>query len=237
LSLTAILTLGFFLGMRHATEADHVVAVSTIVGRQRTLRAAAPIGILWGLGHALTLLLVGGAIILFGVVIPPRIGLLMELSVGVMLLLLGALNLGWPLRRGAKASAQEAAHPHPHAHEATSSRPSPYPTSLRPLAIGVVHGLAGSAAVTLLVLGAIRAPSDAALYLLAFGAGTIAGMLVVTTAMATPLLLVPPHRFERLHRALGVVTGVASVVLGVGLVYDIGFVHGLFSAEPHWVPR
>jgi high-affinity nickel-transport protein len=93
LPLLSILLLGFFLGMRHATDADHVVAVATIVSRERTLRAAAPIGVLWGLGHTLTILLVGGTIILFGIVIPPRVGLTMEFSVAVMLILLGALNL------------------------------------------------------------------------------------------------------------------------------------------------
>jgi high-affinity nickel permease len=93
MSLAAILALGFFLGMRHATDADHVVAVSAIVTRERTLRAAATIGLLWGLGHTATIVLVGGAIVLFGRVISPRLGLGMELSVGVMLVLLGALNL------------------------------------------------------------------------------------------------------------------------------------------------
>lgn len=98
MSLAAVLALGFFLGMRHATDADHVVAVSTIVSRQRTLRAAAPIGMLWGVGHTLTILLVGGAILLFGIVIPPRLGLGMELSVALMLVLLGALNVRSVLR-------------------------------------------------------------------------------------------------------------------------------------------
>ncbi len=93
MNLAAVLALGFFLGMRHATDADHVVAVSNIVSRERTLRAAAPIGALWGLGHTLTILLVGGAIVLFGVVIPPRLGLGMELSVAIMLVLLGGLNV------------------------------------------------------------------------------------------------------------------------------------------------
>ena len=93
MSLAAILALGLFLGMRHATDADHVVAVSTIVSRERTLRAAAPLGIAWGVGHTVTILVVGGAIILFGIVIPPRVGLGMELSVALMLVLLGTMNV------------------------------------------------------------------------------------------------------------------------------------------------
>src|SRR5262245_40734713 len=115
MTLPAVLALGFFLGMRHATDADHVVAVSTIVSRQRTLRAAAPIGMLWGVGHTLTILLVGGAILLFGIVIPPRLGLGMELSVALMLVLLGALNVHAVLR-DARALADASTEASPHGH-------------------------------------------------------------------------------------------------------------------------
>src|SRR6266513_5001108 len=93
ITLLSIMALGFFLGMRHATDTDHVIAVTTIVSRQRRVRQAALIGLLWGLGHTITIFVVGSAIILFGFVIPPRIGLTMELSVGLMLILLGILNL------------------------------------------------------------------------------------------------------------------------------------------------
>ncbi|HXJ95331.1 MAG TPA: high-affinity nickel-transport family protein, partial [Terriglobia bacterium] len=98
ISLFSILALGFFLGMRHATDADHVIAVTTIVSRQRSICHAASIGVLWGLGHTITILLVGSAIILFGLVIPPRVGLSMEFSVGLMLILLGVLNLSGIMR-------------------------------------------------------------------------------------------------------------------------------------------
>src|ERR1700689_2639930 len=101
MSLGAILTLGFFLGMRHATDADHVVAVTAIVSRQRSLRAALPVGVLWGLGHTMTLLLVGGAILVLGVVIPPRLGLGMELAVAFVLVALGAVNVRSVLRERA----------------------------------------------------------------------------------------------------------------------------------------
>src|SRR5207245_11090705 len=90
--------LGFLLGMRHATDPDHVIAVTTIVSRQRSFRQAAFIGLLWGLGHTIAIFVVGSVIILFGLVIPPRIGLSMELSVGLMLILLGILNLSGLMR-------------------------------------------------------------------------------------------------------------------------------------------
>src|SRR5438445_9067313 len=98
ITLVSIIALGFFLGMRHATDPDHVIAVTTIVSRQRNVRYAALIGLLWGLGHTITIFVVGSAIILFGLVIPPRIGLTMELSVGLMLLLLGIVNLSGFMR-------------------------------------------------------------------------------------------------------------------------------------------
>src|SRR5258708_6928622 len=93
ISLLSIVVIGFLLGMRHATDADHVIAVTTIVSRQRSIRQASLIGALWGVGHTLTICVVGAAIIVFHVLIPPRVGLAMELCVGLMLVLLGALNL------------------------------------------------------------------------------------------------------------------------------------------------
>jgi len=242
MNLAAVLALGFFLGMRHATDADHVVAVSNIVTRERTLRAAAPIGALWGLGHTLTILLVGGAIVLFGVVIPPRLGLGMELSVAIMLVLLGGLNVRSVLSDARSiASAHGHAHHghavlHSHPHALTDAGGLARPRSLRPLFVGIVHGLAGSAAVALLVLGAIGDPLWALGYLLVFGIGTIAGMVLITTAIAVPIT-VAAQKFARFHRALGIATGLASVLFGVLLVYEIGFVDGLFTSQPVWSPR
>ena len=114
-ALTVVL-LGFSLGMRHATDPDHVVAVATIVSRERSLRGAALLGSLWGVGHTLTIVLVGSAIILFGVVIPPRVGLGMELSVALMLVLLGGFNLA-AVARGAQVMAAHHEHEHEHEHE------------------------------------------------------------------------------------------------------------------------
>ena len=92
-TLLPILFFGFFLGMRHATDSDHVISVTTIVSRQRSIWSAAWTGIFWGIGHSLTLLVIGGAIILFGVIVPVRLGMSLEFSVTLMLILLGALNL------------------------------------------------------------------------------------------------------------------------------------------------
>src|SRR6202046_4198335 len=114
--LISIIALGFFLGMRHATDPDHVIAVTTIVSRQRSMRHAALIGALWGVGHTITIFLVGSAIILFGVVIPPRLGLTMELSVGLMLILLGILNLSGFIRWITETFTPQHSERHLHSH-------------------------------------------------------------------------------------------------------------------------
>jgi len=265
ITLLSIIVLGFFLGMRHATDPDHVIAVTTIVSRQRSIRNAALIGLLWGLGHTITILVVGSAIILFGVVIPARVGLTMEFSVGLMLILLGILNLSGIMRliTGTLTPVQVRQHSHLHGHgdyvhtHSHSHRPEKHghgenatPVGwmdrafgrlnfyqfIRPLAVGIVHGLAGSAAVALLVLTTIRVPSWAILYLLVFGIGTVAGMMLITAAIAVPFAF-SESRFARLNRGLGLVSGLVSLTFGLFIVYRMGFVGGLFTHHPTWIPR
>lgn len=266
ITFLSIIALGFFLGMRHATDPDHVIAVTTIVSRQRSIRQAAVIGALWGVGHTITILAVGSAIILFGLVIPPRIGLTMELSVGLMLILLGVLNLSGMMRWITETLApaqlgQQHAHPHghgdyvhshPHGHgpERHGHAEDATPVSwmdrtfgrlgiyqmLRPLAVGIVHGLAGSAAVALLVLTTIRVASWAVFYLLVFGLGTVAGMMLITAAIAVPFKF-SEARFARLNRGLGLASGIISLGFGLFIVYQMGFVNGLFTHNPIWVPH
>jgi high-affinity nickel-transport protein len=247
-----VVALGFFLGMRHATDADHVIAVSTIVSRQRDIVAAAVTGLLWGAGHTLTILAVGSAIILFNVAIPYRVGAGMELSVGVMLIVLGVLNVAAFLnlrpevwRRAGRGSQTVHAHPHshgdyvhthphghapdahPHAHDQTPlasidrrfGRSRIYGHA-RPVVVGLVHGLAGSAGVTLLVVAAVRDPRWAIAYLLVFGLGTIAGMMLITMSIASAVRLAGAHS-ETVTRRFGLAFGVASVVFGVMLAYQM----------------
>ena len=209
-ALLAVLVLGFLLGMRHATDPDHVVAVTTIVSQQRSLVRAARTGVLWGIGHTATILLAGGAIILLKVqiaAIPPRVGLSLEFAVAVMLIVLGLLTLAGDDRRVSESTA-------------------------RPVTIGFVHGLAGSAAVaTLPQVALIPDPWWAVGYLGVFGIGTIAGMMLVTASIAAPSLLAV-RRFASMHRTLRVASGMASIGFGLLLVHRIGFVEGLFVAVP-----
>jgi high-affinity nickel-transport protein len=248
-----VLALGFFLGMRHATDADHVVAVTTILTRQRDILAAAVTGLLWGLGHTLTVLAVGSAIILLNLAMPSWFGVSMELSVGVMLIVLGLLNVAtffnfrpamW--RRAGVSSSQlvhthvhshgDYVHNHPHGHgpDVHPHRPDQTPLAAidrtfgrshlyeraRPVVVGIVHGLAGSAAVTLLVVAAVPNPAWAIGYLLVFGAGTIAGMMLITMSLASALRFAGA-RSEAASRRLGLAAGVASIVFGVLFAYQV----------------
>jgi hypothetical protein len=263
----AILTIGFLLGMRHATDPDHVIAVSTIVSRERSILKAALIGILWGCGHTITIVAVGAGIILFGMAIPPRLGLTMEFSVGLMLILLGVLNLTgamqW-LTQKYSPSHPKVTGDHAHLHEHNShlhlhwhshgpagehhGERVPPPArlrgpfarlgvfhTLRPLFVGIVHGLAGSAAVALLVLSTIRDPRWAVLYLLVFGVGTIAGMMLITAAIALPFSFAG-YKFAWLNRGLITASGLVSVAFGLFICYRIGVVDGLFTSHPTWTP-
>jgi high-affinity nickel permease len=236
LNVITVATLGFLLGMRHATDADHVIAVSTIVSRQRGIRSAGLIGILWGFGHSLTILSVGAAIILFNVTISPRVGLAMELAVGVMLVVLGALNLTggmqWAaVRCASNDSRRLQVHPD-NGHQAPAlqnlrERIGLY-EALRPLIVGIVHGLAGSAAVALLVLATIRNPLWAVAYLLVFGVGTIAGMMLMTIAIGVPLSLAG-ERHAQFGGKAAAACGLISVAFGFVLTYRICFLEGLFT--------
>ena len=266
-SLLAILALGFMLGMRHATDPDHVVAVTTIVTGHRSAKGAALVGAAWGVGHTLTILLVGSGIIVFKWTIPPRLGLGMEMAVAVMLIVLGIANLTgtvrWLRRQRLTASAATHVHSHPHRHgdyihthphghipEAHPHAEEATPLAridrrfgsaksyrlVRPLVVGIVHGLAGSAAVALLVLAAIKTPLWSVAYLLIFGIGTIAGMMLITAAISVPFV-VTGGQFLRLQRSLRVASGLLSIAFGLVVAYQIGILGGLFAGQPHWIPR
>ncbi len=261
LPFATVVLVGLFLGMRHSTDADHVVAVSTIVSRQGSVKSSAAIGLLWGLGHTLTIFFVGSAIIIFGVVIPPRLGLSMEFCVALMLILLGVLNLTGMMSlvtdrltpakhgRGASPRLRESSR---HTELAgrknakvfvrvkllfnkTVSSMGLYQT-MRPLVVGLVHGLAGSAAVALLVLSTIKSPLWSTAYLLVFGFGTMVGMMLMTAAISVPLIYAG-NKFFKMTQHLTFLSGLASMAFGMFLVYQIGFVHGLFTAHVNWIPQ
>jgi len=198
-----LLWLGFLLGVRHACDPDHVVAVTAILGRTRRLGQALRIGAFWGIGHTATLLGVGVAMVLFGVSMPSGAAVALELIVAAMLVLLGAGAL-----RGIGAAAPSAAVP-------VEPAPAPPPTTLRPLAIGLVHGLAGSGALVLLATAEIRSRSGALAYLALFGVGTVLGMMTITLILAAPFV----YGAGRLAVARTlIVRGAGALGIALGLV-------------------
>ena len=268
----AIALLGLLLGMRHATDPDHVIAVTTILSRERRLVVAARIGVVWGLGHTMTVLMVGAAIIVFKIAIPARLGLAMEFAVAIMLILLGLGSAAGLLRRAATrmrgASARDESlivHAHAHTHDGAMHAHShvhleahegaddathhdhripadalPSFAARRPLlrsfAVGLVHGLAGSAAIALLVLSAIPQPLWATIYLAIFCVGTIIGMGLITTAIATPFMVVS-RQASWIRQTLVTGSGLLSFSFGLFLAYQIGIVDRLFSTAPIWIPQ
>ncbi len=215
----ALLGLGFVLGLRHAMDPDHVVAVTAIASRTRRAAPAAWLGIAWGLGHTLTLWLVGAGIILFNWAVPPRVGLALEFAVALALVVVGLLNLRQPR----------------HDHSGFEDQPG-RPLARRAFAVGLVHGLAGSAAVALLVLATVRVPLIACAYLGIFALGTLAGMALVTTGFALPLAAAS-QRFAFAPRTVRLATGMLSLGFGLWLAFQIGWVDGLFGASPQWMPH
>ncbi|MBI4186931.1 MAG: sulfite exporter TauE/SafE family protein [Chloroflexi bacterium] len=225
--LTALF-LGFLLGVKHALDADHIVAVTTIVSRSRSLPRSLLTGLSWGIGHTLTLLAAGFGVLVFKLTIPDKLALSMELVVGIILILLG-VPLVIKLVRGrihAHAHRHDGRlHLHPHSHQEMPDHDHKHVR--RPLLIGMVHGLAGSGALTMLVLGAMSSVAQGLLFLLLFGMGSIIGMLLFSGLIAIPFRLTAGVSL-RLHQWFQGAAGIVSITLGFVIIWQIGFTAGLF---------
>ncbi|MBI2033397.1 MAG: high-affinity nickel-transport family protein [Candidatus Levybacteria bacterium] len=247
----SILGLGFLLGIRHATDADHVVAITTMISKEKAVKHAAIIGIFWGIGHSLTVTFIAIPIILFSLVIPPRIGLGLEFIVGIMLVTLGILNLSGIASHIAKRYTsivhshehecpEGGKHTHLHAHKSSPDHDHSNHLSIfqivRPLIVGLIHGLAGSAAIALLILSTIHDPKQAILYLLLFHVGVVTGMMIITTLMGASVKLAK-QQGASVHKYLVIASGILSILFGLFVMYETGIVDGLFSATVHWSPK
>lgn len=230
----ATLTLGFVLGLRHALDPDHVAAVSTFVTEEKSLLRSSLVGVYWGMGHTAALLVFGFAIVTFRLVVNPRLSQFMEFAVGCMLILLG-------IRVLLQVRKTEALHVHTHSHDGTTHSHLHFHLGVgghehqhhtfrfgkRPFVVGVVHGLAGTAAVLLVVVGAI--PSVLLVFgtILIFGVGTIGGMMAMSVLMSVPIALAA-GRWALMERAIRVLAGSFSLGFGMFWAWQVGFLQAYF---------
>ena len=230
-SLFVILSLGFLLGLKHATDADHVVAVTTFVSREKSLVRSCWIGLFWGAGHTLSLATAGGIILLLKVNISASLSGWLEFGVAAMLMFLGAraLHKTWQerfhLHRHPHSHAPgKASHTHWHLH--LLGNPEEHSgwlhVGLRPLLVGMVHGAAGTGALMLLVFSTIRSPLQALTYIVIFGAGSIVGMLMVSLLLSLPLRWIS-NRTASGYQVIQAAAGLFSCLFGVYLGLDILF--------------
>lgn len=225
-ALLSTLGVAFLLGMRHAFDADHVAAVATFTGRRDGLRQALRDGLSWGAGHAVTVAVIGGLLVGLRLNVPDRIGRMFEPLVGLMLIGLGSVALVNALRSRLHAHEHKHDgvvhshlhfHPTPHRGEAPHRHPHPFRPALRPFLVGGLHGLAGSAAVVILILTTIPTILAGCLYLGLFGIGSMVGMALVSLVLGAPLAMAR-HRGLWLQRGLSVAAGLASILIGLAMV-------------------
>jgi sulfite exporter TauE/SafE len=204
-SLLSILALGFVIGIKHAIEPDHVIAVSTIASQSKKFLRSSLAGVFWGIGHTATLFVVGTVLILMKGEIPEKWAMSLEFLVGIMLVYLGITSI--------------LAHEHKHQHKDISYA--------RSMLIGLVHGLAGSAYMVLLTMSTVKSIWEGAIYILIFGAGTVVGMLIFTTIIGVPFVL--SAKKLSINKTLTQSTGAISTVFGIYYMYNLGITEGLFK--------
>jgi sulfite exporter TauE/SafE len=226
-SALLVLGLGFFLGLKHAIEADHLAAVGTIVSEQKNVWSSAIVGGIWGLGHTISLFAAGFFVLLLNFQISEQTERILEFCVGIMLLFLG-LNVFRKIANGGKIhfhthehGAHEHAHPHLHEHEKVDEKESHHGLKFSPKAlfIGMIHGLAGSAALMLLVIPTIESRPLGLLYIAIFGIGSIGGMMLMSLLVGLPFHLTAT-KFNQYNRILQSVAGLVSIVFGLLIVYE-----------------
>ena len=236
--MIGIIVLGFLIGIQHAMEADHIAAVASLATHSRSVASTVKQGVAWGMGHALTLFLFGGLVVVMGNVVPENLAHWLELAVGFMLVFLGADVL----RRMARDRIHFHAHNHgetrhfhahthdpeldhdddPHQHEHRGKFP------LRALLVGVMHGMAGSAALIILALNTVESIAQGLAYIAMFGVGSILGMAALAAVISLPLRFTP-RGLTWAHNGLKALVGVITIGLGCALIYELGFNQGLFT--------
>jgi len=241
LSLLAVLSIGLIFGLKHATEVDHVVAISTIVSRHKNVFRSAVVGALWGAGHTVSLLIVGVIVLLLRVAIPERVSGWLEFGVALMIIGLGVSAL-WRATR-----ANDEVHVHQHSHNGLShthvhfheheNKHNPKTAAAhthavsrigwKPVLVGMMHGLAGSGALTLLVLTQISSSLLGLIYVATFGVGSIVGMLLMSGLIGLPFAFTS-GRLTHIHHGLQTAAAVFSICFGVWYAFKAGASANLF---------
>ncbi|APB37348.1 urease accessory protein UreH domain-containing protein [Heyndrickxia coagulans] len=216
-SFISVLALGFVLGIKHAIEPDHIIAVSTIASRSKKLSQSSLAGVFWGIGHTATLFIVGICLLIIKGEIPEKWAMSLEFLVGIMLVYLGITTL----------TAFKRVRIHHHYHEPGHKHPYENYSYIKSVCIGLVHGLAGSGAMVLLTMSTVKSVFESAIYILIFGIGTIFGMLFFTTILGIPFII-SAKRVEA-NKTLTQITGAISTVFGIYYMYNLGIGEGLFK--------
>jgi len=222
----SLLSLGFLLGLKHALDADHVAAILTIATENRTFWRSSLIGFCWGVGHTVILLIVGTAVLLFKLTIPSAWAKLFEVAVGVMLVGLG-LSVAFALWRERvhlhahwHEDGEQHRHLHSHSRGGHHDHLHRFRLEYKSLAVGMVHGLAGSAALLLLVLAAVPSLGVGLVYILVFGTGSILGMVFLATAMSIPFAM-SAEKMARVQQTLRAAAALFSIVLGSTILFEL----------------
>jgi len=226
-TLIGVLGLGLVLGLRHALDPDHIVAVSTIVGETKSLRRSSLVGTFWGLGHMMSLMVAGVLVIALKVQISDRMAVWLEFAVALMLIVLGAKAMlkslrGWKLHRHRHTHDGDT-HTHLHLHHERDQHLHSHRHLIRlgrrPFIVGMVHGMAGSAALTILVLATIPSAVAGLVYILVFGLGSVGGMLIMSSLISLPFVFAKKY-FKAFGEAMHLTVGLASVAFGVFLAWQ-----------------
>jgi ABC-type nickel/cobalt efflux system permease component RcnA len=231
-SLLSIVALGFVLGIKHAIEPDHVIAVSTIASQSKKLLRSSLAGVFWGIGHTATLFIVGIILIVMKDKIPEKWAMSLEFLVGIMLVYLGITTLrSFKNKHVHKTEHDGEEHKHFHSHKPNGEHEHTHQHNnvdyFRSMLIGLVHGLAGSGAMVLLTMSTVKSVWEGAIYILVFGAGTVIGMLFFTTIIGLPFVL--SAKKLSLNITLTRMTGVISTGYGIYYMYNLGVTEGLFK--------
>jgi ABC-type nickel/cobalt efflux system permease component RcnA len=221
ISFLTILALGFVMGIKHAIEPDHVIAVSTIASQSKKLSRSSLAGVFWGIGHTATLFIVGIILLIMKGEIPEKWAMSLEFLVGIMLVYLGITTITSFKKIHVHHKKQDCGTNHNQENQPEIQ------SYIKSMVIGLVHGLAGSGAMVVLTMSTVNSVLESAIYILIFGFGTVFGMLFFTTILGIPFII--SAKRVSVNKTLTQITGVISTVFGIYYMYNLGVGEGLFK--------